>query len=215
MDRSDIYITVLERLLNEYAKNCTKTIRYEVINLGGNGYDVPYEVERFKRHGTKYNPDLILWLINEQNVLMLNELLFPLQWKIASETPESAKSEYERQNIIHYASYIAAERLKKQIDKQYILSHIQRSLDTLASLYSGPLVISMFSDSSPDSTGIISTFSQTRKNTYINDSLNQVTVQNNTVLPDGHPNIKGHKQIAQQLFQYVTKKQIIPCQHLK
>ena len=26
------------------------------------GYDIPYIVERYERHGQKYNPDLVIWL---------------------------------------------------------------------------------------------------------------------------------------------------------
>jgi len=47
--------------------------KFEVINLGVDGYDIEYTVERYKIRGKKYNPDLIIWPI--RSFYRINELM--------------------------------------------------------------------------------------------------------------------------------------------
>jgi len=53
---------LLEDKLNKDFK-CSNIKKFEVINLGVDGYDINYMVERYKARGEKYNPDLIIWPI--------------------------------------------------------------------------------------------------------------------------------------------------------
>lgn len=49
--------------------------KFEVINLAVHGYDIPYEVERYRRRGIKYDPDLVLWFLNNGNFYQNNEIM--------------------------------------------------------------------------------------------------------------------------------------------
>ena len=73
----DNYSEVLEDLLNNelYCKNFK---RFEVINLGVQGYDIEYAAERFRRRGQKYNPDLVIWLIKDDDFFPREVVLGPM-----------------------------------------------------------------------------------------------------------------------------------------
>jgi len=62
---------LLEDKLNKDLK-CKNIKKIEVINLGVDGYDIEYTVERYKIRGEKYNPDLIIWPI--RSFYKINEL---------------------------------------------------------------------------------------------------------------------------------------------
>jgi hypothetical protein len=208
---SDVYTTVLEHLLNQYANTCSSGKKFEIINLGVIGYDVTYAVERYRRHGIQYNPDLVVWLINEHNVLMLSDLLYPLQQKIENETSAAARLQHERERNYYYASDIARKQLVAQYSQDYIFSLQRQALNTFSSFYRGPLLIAMFQGASSATKEVVASFVNDRKNSYFDDSLTQLSREEGTELPDYHPSISGHTIIANQLFQYLKDKQLIPC----
>jgi len=63
---------LFEDRLNKDNK-CSNIKKFEVINLGVDGYDIEYTVERYKTRGEKYNPDLIIWPI--RSFYRINELI--------------------------------------------------------------------------------------------------------------------------------------------
>ena len=66
---------ILENKLNE-KPICRNIKNFEVINLGAPGYDLTYEVARYKKTGQKYNPDLVIWMLVEFG--RINEKKIPL-----------------------------------------------------------------------------------------------------------------------------------------
>lgn len=62
---------ILEKKLNK-KKICKNIDKFEVINFGVCGYDIQYEIENYKTKGQKYNPDLIIWMLFDQN--RINEI---------------------------------------------------------------------------------------------------------------------------------------------
>ena len=75
---------ILEDKLNLKLK-CKDIPKFEVINLGVAGYDLSYAIERFRKRGNKYNPDLVIWLINFWNFEIINELQIPLYKELRKE----------------------------------------------------------------------------------------------------------------------------------
>ncbi len=63
VNTADNYSEKLEDLLNTKLP-CSKIRKFEVINLGVEGYDLEYSLHRFKIRGQKYHPDLVLWFLN-------------------------------------------------------------------------------------------------------------------------------------------------------
>lgn len=205
------YVSQLEQLLNNYASSCSSGKRFEILNFGMRGYDIAYETERYRRHGIKYHPDLVMWLINANNVVMPDALLMPLTANIEAETTESARLKYEREQNYYFASNLAREQLQKQYSEDYIFSLQRHVLDTFNSLYSGPLLITMFDDAALKTKNVIADFVHSRKNTYFYDTLQSLSEESGTQLLDGHPSVSGHAQIAHDLYQYLTDHHIISC----
>ena len=67
----------LEDMLNQ---NLTtdEIKKFEVINLGMSGFDVPYLIKRYKDIGAKYNPDLIIWFESGSGFTRSNEIEGPI-----------------------------------------------------------------------------------------------------------------------------------------
>src|SRR3989344_2379017 len=68
VNTKDNYPEKLEDKLNSV---CNNNPNVEVINLGMQGYDIEYSVERYKKRGVKYQPDLVIWFINSWNYLKI------------------------------------------------------------------------------------------------------------------------------------------------
>lgn len=79
----------IEHHLNSKYK-CGVINNFEVINLGVGGYDAEYVIERFIRRGIKYNPDLVIWLLNNWNLEKINEF----EEKIRKELISKGEQDY-------------------------------------------------------------------------------------------------------------------------
>jgi len=141
VNTKDNYPEVLEDYLSEKLK-CSNISNFEVINLGVPGYDIEYAVERFYRKGIKYNPDLILWLINYWNLDNINELKIPIYNNfISSGTPS-----LDENSFMFTAHELAAKEVIKRIGLNNILNQNRDILDEFSKIYKGNLVIMSFSD---------------------------------------------------------------------
>ena len=107
----DNYPERLEKMLNDRFI-CESDKKFEVINLGYGGYDIEYSVERFRVRGQKYDPDLVLWLIKDDDFFAPKELVFPKEEKIKNEI-EKDKSlladYYEKGNFYPWVAKAAQE----------------------------------------------------------------------------------------------------------
>lgn len=209
VDEKDIYVNRLENLLNSLS--CQNGQKFEIINLGVPGYDIRYEVERFRRRGQQYNPDLVIWLINNQNFYQVNDLFLPLEDKIEQETSKEDAAKFYAQNRFYFAYAQAQTIVTQKYGLDYIFSLQRQAFHTFSSLYTGPVLINMFSDSTPQAIGIASEYVKRRPQTYLNDTITPVQLEDNTALRDGHPSPKGQAMIAGQIFQYMKDSHIVSC----
>lgn len=46
--------------------------------MGVGSYDIQYTIIRFYKRGLKYNPDLIIWYLNNWKFINIYELIHPL-----------------------------------------------------------------------------------------------------------------------------------------
>ena len=65
---------ILEDLLNENL-SCKNIKKIEVLNLGEFGYDIEYAIERYRIRGVKYDPDLVIWLLKDDDFFEINEIM--------------------------------------------------------------------------------------------------------------------------------------------
>lgn len=189
---------------------------FDVINLGVDGYDISYSVERFNKRGKKYNPDLVVWFLKADDIYQVNEIMLP---KVASIEAEMKKTGDLQKLISEGHNYVpwnkALNDVFQNLGEDKILSMQKDYLQKLD--YSGPLLIISLPETSPlGITGkgkkLIENFVSSRKNTYYFDGLpDTYSEKKDHFSNDSHPNAYGHSLIAKSLFNYLSKKGFLPC----
>lgn len=207
------YPSQLENLLNTKMQ-CKNIKKIEVLNLGVGGYDVPYAVERYKLKGQKYNPNLVLWLFIGDDLYRADEELLPLSQKL--EAQEKATGEYQKlvKQGVYYQAWTDAENqiINQAGGKDAMLKLALKNLNTFNQFYKGPLVTLTFSLVDNGVKNTLREFASERKDTYYYGNLPNIYTQPNLYLPDKHPSAQGYTVIANNLYDYLTKNNIIPCQ---
>jgi hypothetical protein len=197
----------LESALNA---TCGKYSKFEVLNLGMGGYDIQYAVERFSIHGQKYNPNLVVWLINSHNLTQIREYLQPIQDSLEKNTSESVKQDHYTKSDYAFMVNQATQKMNDVYGKNNILNQQKQFFQRFSSLYQGPLAIIMFSSSQNSVKDVVREYASTRDRTYFYDGLPDI--QNEYVLSDGHPSVKGYDLISQNIYKYLVSQKILPCQ---
>ena len=202
------YSQVLEHMLNTQLR-CRNVDQYEVINLGVAGYDMQYNLERFKRKGMKYNPDLVILWTDENDYVANNEKYYELSstWNPMTEAPgivSMYKSEGDfapEANAIWYQFNL----LYKRND---LITEELSYLRELLSEYSGPVLIFSLQSIPTDIRQSIQLFIQSRNNAYFFPEIPSTYDK----FPDNHPSPVGHEQFAQLLFKNIADHGLIPCE---
>ena len=72
VDTANNYSERLEDMLNT-SLHCANIAHVEVINLGVEGFDMQYILERYKRKGIKYEPDMVILTTTGTDIIFSNE----------------------------------------------------------------------------------------------------------------------------------------------
>ncbi len=204
------YPETLENLLNN-SLECKKIDKFEVINLGVLGYDIGYEVARYKLRGEKYKPDLILWMLEQGNFTTLQEYLQPKAVSIEQELKKTGEDERLIKNGNYYPAWNKArEEILNELGIDSILEIQYEFMNEFAQNYKNSLIIFGYPNDERFRDMIIKFVSSRPKSYYYNDFIDIYKI-NDAVLQDGHPSALGAKFIAQDLFKYLTKNKFIPC----
>jgi len=196
----------LEDLLNKKIK-CTNINKFEIINLGVQGYDVQYEAYRFQKRGEKYNPDLILWFIKLNNFYQINEIMLP---KVKQYQEELQKNGTLDQSYAPWSKALTA--TYNSLGETKILKLILEFIQGFDKNYKNNLILMTFSDTDKKYKQLLVDAAQKRKKTYVFDQVtNTYKIDQYHFLTDWHPNQKGHQKIAEDVFEYLTKNKIVPC----
>lgn len=196
----------LEDLLNKKIK-CTNINKFEIINLGVQGYDVQYEAYRFQKRGEKYNPDLILWFIKLNNFYQINEIMLP---KVKQYQEELQKNGTLDQSYAPWSKALTA--TYNSLGETKILKLISEFIQGFDKNYKNNLILMTFSDTDKKYKQLLVDAAQKRKKTYVFDQVtNTYKIDQYHFLTDWHPNQKGHQKIAEDVFEYLTKNKIVPC----
>jgi len=202
------YSQVLENMLNTQLR-CRDIDQYEVINLGVAGYDMQYNLERFKRKGMKYNPDLVILWTDENDYVANNEKYYELSstWNPMTEAPEIVsmyKSEGDfapEANAIWYQFNL----LYKRND---LITEELSYLRELLSVYTGSVLIFSLQSIPKDIRQSIQLLIQSRNNAYFFPEIPSTYDK----FPDNHPSPAGHEQFAQLLYKNIADHGLIPCE---
>lgn len=114
--------------------------KIEVINLAVNGYDIPYEVERFRRRGVKYQPDLVLWYVTNGSFKQFNEVMSEKSKKITETMEKSGQLKQEIARGNYYAAYEKAYDETKLELKDKFPNLIGSFFQSIRNYYSGRII---------------------------------------------------------------------------
>lgn len=183
-----------------------------VINLGVPGYDIEYAVERFRIRGQKYNPKLVIWLLKDDDFISIAEVLTPL---IEEEQKLFEKNEMKERSELFipkkgHSDPIFIERALSRFWKmtggtENISEYQDRRLRSLREYYDGNIVI--MHSLSEKYMRILKKWEQSDKRIILMELPN---MDRYSKFPDGHPNEVGHLSIADALYDFLIKKNLIP-----
>lgn len=200
-------------LLEDYlAGKCPDGRQYEVINLGVPAYDVGYSTERFRLRGQKYNPDLVVWLMNPFTFEMDADRRQALENEYLSKISEADRWKVLNGKVEYYPGMLAWKQLGKEINtEQNIEKQAQYFREFLASYHGDLLIVANQWDLwHPVAADILQKELTDRGNAWIYkmDPL----VQGVTLLLDGHPNTEGHKRISESIATYIIENHLLMCE---
>lgn len=205
VDTEENYPEKLEDLLNRKLP-CADIKKFEVINLGVPGYDPEYSAHRFKTRGQKYEPDLLLWFIPDNDFSTINEQMWKKMNYYNFKLRLSGVKDTHYVNGEYFPAYRkAVDDLLREYGAKGIMDYQYRQLINVLNLFSRPIVF-LIPPAMPDEyLDLLQGLPKLRENVHL------LNLDNYDVLVDGHPNAKGYTQIAQQLFDYLTREKFIPC----
>lgn len=204
------YSEQLEDMLNTKIK-CSQINKFEVINLGVGGYDITYAVERFKKRGVKYNPDLVLWLVNFWNFDKVQELFIPLYKKYH----EQGIPDFDKKTGKYIISNLILDQLQKEYGESKLIDFTKSNLNKFNSIFNGKLII-FGSKEELDSNRkrIIRDFVKTNPNYLYQEKISQFWDNPKYRLLDFHPNPEGHKIIAEDVYSYLLNNILTDCKEI-
>jgi hypothetical protein len=212
----DNWTEVLEDYLNNKF-SCRKYKKIEVINLGEYGYDIQYSVERYRIRGIKYNPDLVLWLLKDDDFKEINEIMRIHEQEYVSEMKKNGNYErllkqgnpYPPNTRLH----IDMENYRKRIGEEKMLNIQQGFIKDFTHYYDNKLVIITFPFTKTKYQKLIENIVSNKRNWFFFNKITDIYKKTDfSFLPyDGHPNKQGHKAIAKSVFDYLILNKIIPC----
>lgn len=203
VDTKNNWTEVLEDKLNNYIKRCKKIEKIEIINLGVHGYDIPYEVERYRIRGTKYDADMILWMLFDP--LRIKENMTPIINTCTS------KLSYQKDVLKYIDCWIESQNLLiRKIGKPKITSFLTEKFQSIFKYFDKNIIVLDFLNNHNQ---ILSNINKIKilNNFKIAKYLVYGEKNNKYYLYDGHPNKEGHIVIAEDVYGYLTKNKLIPC----
>lgn len=205
VDTKDNYSELLEDMLNTTV-HCPSISRFEVINLGVEGYDMQYNLERFKRKGEKYHPDLVILWTHENDYMEGNEHLGLLASTFDPATQAAELVAQYRKKGDYYPELSAlVDRFHEEFTRQTLIDEEIGYLKELIHMVSSPVVVFTLERMPLDIQTPIRSVLRSQDGFYpeIPDSYGAFS--------DQHPSLVGNKQFAAFLFSILKEKYLQSC----
>lgn len=204
--------SLLEDKLNENHNTCPTIQNYEVLNLGVRGYDIDFAAERYRLHGQKYNPDLVIWFINNHHFFMVRQLITAREQEIGAHMSKADVERFRAQGNFFPANQQAMQEMFQKYPMERLVEQEKAGLYDFASRYGGPLVI-VANNIDDKYIALLNTFKNFRTApTYIFKNISDVDSITGAAFPDGHPTVAGHQLYATDIYNYLTNNHLIACQ---
>lgn len=202
---------LLEDKLNTLS--CKNTNKFEVINLGVGGYDNQYSLERYRKRGIKYSPDLIIWYQvdmmrdREKDTKILDE-----NFKKAEKDQGEFHEEYAQGNFdpIFIKSQ---EELIYQVGEQNLLKFQVEKIKELKNLFNGPLLLPLNPPMNTVYKKYIYSALKNEANFHVFNLKSWDSIRSQILFQDRHPNEKGHKILADEIFEYIKNNNFVSCKN--
>lgn len=221
VNTKDNWTELLETSLNK-TPLCPNVHKYEVINLGMPGYDVEYALARYKKRGVKYNPDLILYYMKNNDFEEIRQYMYPYKLKYVNLFKKTGVEwilSHFGTLSNNFAYDLAETAYLKQmnLNKSKIEAYQMNVLDDFLSKNKKNILF--FNNFELDKT--YENFLKKRNNKYgniyffddSNSLFNNPDSKAYTFTPyDNHPNRAGHKVIASDLYKYLSRHKTILCE---
>jgi len=213
----ETYPKKLENMLN-MVNPCRSFSKYEVINLGVGGYDIEYAAARVLSRGIKYNPDLVIWLLKDDDFIERAEINFDREERYIDvinnqlEGDVNKFDQYQRWiSDFKYEKYLGGIVhgivVKEQIEQESYISYYDKqssaSLRVVTAL-NAPIILATFRNTAPIFKARMKVWANTHKTiTYFSD-IPELQMGTHTFEPfDGHPNSAGHTVLAESIYRSV------------
>lgn len=201
VDTKANWTELLEDYLNKKYM-CSAVTKYEVINLGMDGYDTAYEVERYVRRGKKYTPDLIVMLVTDFG--RVTEHRLSRKRTMPTMTARQKEEYWKKGNF-----YPEMNIYDGELTHEDRVAYQEISFKRLMSQYTHPLLIVDFSLNDSYKDDIVKLVGQ-----YKSVKLTNMKLKRNDkryILPDWHPNMEGHKKIMEEIAGNIMDNALLPC----
>lgn len=204
----------LEEMLNQRL-SCSNIDKFEVINLGMHGYDIEYGVNRFRLRGIKYQPDLVLWLINNSELIQYNEVMRIKLKKYDQEEEKKGKEKkkVEELNKLYSSWEKAFNETRLELGDDKILSLQKGFFKEVANFYKGPVVLLTFSSTPRRYKSFFQQLVKEQPEFIFSNSLTDISKKKSLVFPDGLPNSKGYALISREIFDFLKENNLFSCRN--
>lgn len=216
VEGKDTWPEFIERKLNDNLQ-CKGNYKYEVINLGFPGYDIQYGVERYRLRGQKYDPDLVLWLLKDDDFLEMRERTSEKEEQLIREMKESGEYDALVKEGVPYPQaekmYMFSLDLTDELGIDAFLEKQEVYFDEIFDYYDNKLVVMNLYIKDPKMLSILSKKEKSGQITVLSEFSNVTKIPDASFIPDDyHPTAKGHEVLAEELFNQLYENKIIPCE---
>jgi len=210
----DNWTEKLEDLLNKRLIDANIK-KIEVINLAVHGYDIPYEVERFRKRGIKYQPDLVIWSLSSGNFYQFNEVMLGKTRLYKEEMKKSGELNTAIKKEDYYPSWEKSyKETLSELGGEKILDQIKKYLNEFNHYYRGPLLIITSPDISNKETSLLSKTVNRPAGLFLRQ-VKELSDSNFYFPKTGQLNKEGHQLLAERVFSYLIDNRLVLCRRCR
>lgn len=207
VNTEDNYPSQLETRLNV---ECGQ--RFEVLNLGVMGYDLVYAAHRYQKRGVKYDPDLLLFLINDHNFYAMPELFFEKYEQLELEFTEEQREEFRKKGEFAPAWNLAEIDVRKNYNEAHIIEQEYAALYQISRVFSGPMVYLVFDNMNPRFVSYLKMIKANDLHSNHLQTLPTMRQDRGEMLADGHPSTQGYRMMVEHILSHLKEEQLVPCE---
>lgn len=207
---------------------CASINTYEVLNFGVGGYDIEYAAARFLSRGVKYQPDMIIWFLKNDDFIERAEVNFRREAQYVDYIQNALGGDISKfepykkwitelnydENLASIIHRIVVKEDIEQSSHKYYLSEQDASIRDVASWSDIPVLIATFSDTQPIFLSRMKSWADLYANVHVFADITPLKPGEETFEPhNGHPNAAGYTAISQKIYQNI--QQIASCQRVE